>query len=184
MQMEVANWVPAAKGCGEGLFLHKICLVESHQKRLRERSWLGEILDKLLENDLFTDLQLHEERRINPMLSLGTTLTILCNNSNNSISVALPTSSTVYAFWAWQAWEFKHCFPHRASWNQRMSGLDDLGARAIIKSWKKFCSNKDFITVNKGLWGDRIICKCLKTHIKEGKKWLGIVQGNNSQKQF
>lgn len=64
--MEVENWAPAVGGGGrEGLSLHKMGLVESHQKHLRKKSWEGEALDKLLENDLFTDLQLHEERRIN-----------------------------------------------------------------------------------------------------------------------
>ena len=65
MQMEVENWAPAVKGGGESV-LHKICLGESHQTRLREKSWEGETHDKLLENNLLTDLPLHEERRINP----------------------------------------------------------------------------------------------------------------------
>ena len=38
------------------------------------------------------------------------------------------------------------------------------------QSQKEFCSNKDFITVNKAFWEDRVICNCLKTDIKKGMR--------------
>lgn len=35
--------------------------------------------------------------------------------------------------------------------------------------------------MNKGLWGDGVIFKCLKTNIKETKRLFGIGQGDNSK---
>lgn len=122
--MEVENWAPAVKRGGESSVSHKICLVESHQKHLKENSWEGEILDKLLETDLFTDLQLHEERRINACCHFELLLQFCATIAITAFLLLYPPLQPYILFELDKPYSLKHCFLHGASWNHRMSGLD------------------------------------------------------------
>lgn len=124
MQMEVESWTPAVKwGAGQSVFIYNVPGRKSWKtlgKKLlgRRKPW------HTLGNRLVYAFVATWMKGTQPMLSFWATFPILQNSGNNSTSVALSPSSTLYSFGAWQAQSLKHCFHCGASQNHKMSDLD------------------------------------------------------------